>query len=158
MSCAADSGNSILAPIPQSKCSTRGRAAAHRSERKDGGDDGGSIRRIRLSRVEDGNEAIELAKLAAADEMVERQKEELELVQKIFAEVEAKMECLDYTNGDSFNNFNAFQQKRLGSAEAYYNSLEKERFELCQEKDALHNQIGGSLYYRGAQKEAVTEV
>jgi len=94
----------------------------------------------------------------ALDRDVHRLEEKTESIEARIADIEAKMERLEETDGASFDDLNAFQKKIYKSALAYSDSLEQKHSELVQQLNALHHEIGGAIYNRGAQRAVVSEV
>jgi len=127
-----------------------------RNGKETSGGGGGSGGRKRFSTVEEGDEeALELAKLDAMEQDVQKLEEKVKSVETRIADIETKMTRLDETEGASFDDLNAFQRKRLGSATAYYDSLERKRNVLRQQEVALRNEIGSSSFNLGAQRRVL---
>mmetsp|Transcript_5900 Transcript_5900/g.12045 ORF Transcript_5900/g.12045 Transcript_5900/m.12045 type:complete len:440 (+) Transcript_5900:133-1452(+) len=129
-----------------------------RNGKETSGGGGGGDGRKRLSSVEEGDEALELAKLDAMEQDVQKLEEKVKSVETRIADIETKMTRLDETEGASFDDLNAFQKKIYKSALAYSDSLEQKHSELVQQLNALHHEIGGAIYNRGAQRAVVSEV
>jgi len=102
--------------------------------------------------------AAEIAKLAA-DEL--RLKElEIQLVAQVaeIADVENKIKELADTDGGSFRELSAFQQRRLKSPENYFDSLEKNRKQLHLSELALRNQLQGASQLVHYQRRIVADL
>jgi len=123
----------------------------------DGGDKKGGDGRKRLSTVQEGDEAAELAKLAAAEAEVRRLEEEIERVQAQLTEVGAIFAEWEQ-NHAAFAALSVGKQRRYKDPDGYLVFLEKERSELREREASLRNQMGGSLHKEAAQTGAVTEV
>ena len=105
----------------------------------------------RLSTIDEGNEAVELAKLAEEEAEVAKLEEEIETVKTQLAEVDVAIEDLCESGGESFKDLPKSIKFRHKTADGYLAFLEKERSELRANMDALNNRIGGAVHNKAAQ-------
>jgi len=122
------------------------------------GDDDEEDNRKRLSTVDEGDEAAELAKLAAAEAAVAHLEGEIEAVQAQLAEVEAELAAWEQDPDAAFAALPPGKQRRYKTADGYLAFLEEERKRLSAKDDALRNQLGGKDSSVGGQRHIVAEV
>mmetsp|Transcript_12163 Transcript_12163/g.34397 ORF Transcript_12163/g.34397 Transcript_12163/m.34397 type:complete len:451 (+) Transcript_12163:98-1450(+) len=119
---------------------------------------GAQVNERRLSTVDEGEEAVEVAKLAAAEAEVLRLDKLIEGVEAKIADVEAEREAWMEDPDAAFNALKPAKQRACKDPDGYWAFLEREKSELRAELAARLNDRGGARGDRGGQKHIVAYV